>query len=361
MRRIPPPSSDLARLFGHGDRAAAAPGVTLDFSVSVNPLVTPRSFATAADVFLDSLRAVTRYPDPDCQVLATRLAGRHDITPDQVVVGNGANDLIYATARALRPGRAAIIEPTYTEYLRASLLTGATVEHWLPEDVHFQPGTFDPGAANVIWLCNPNNPTGTLWPAGALRSWVESYPRVTFVVDEAFLPFLANEGKHSLIPAVKRLANLVVLRSLTKVYALPGLRLGYAVSNPQLAARIREQVVPWSVNTIAQAVGAAVLDDEVFLARTRAWLPAALESFNSRLAGCSSCLEPLPSRANFVLVRLNGITSGWLTRRLLERGIAVRDASNFVGLDDHFVRVALRQPEANERLLRELHLLLLEG
>jgi threonine-phosphate decarboxylase len=363
MRRIPTPSSDLDRLFRHGDRTAAAPDVTLDFSVSVNPLGPPEvAFPAIVEPTVPLERAgITRYPDPDSSALTERLAWRHGVAPAQVVVGNGANDLIYATARALRPGRAAIVEPTYTEYLRASRLAGATVEHWLPEDAHFQPAPFDPDAAEVIWLCNPNNPTGRLWPTDALRSWVESFPRVTFIVDEAFLPFLADEAEHTVVPAVDSLANLVVLRSLTKVYGLPGLRLGYAVSSPALAARLREQVVPWSVNAIAQAVGAAVLDDETLLPRTRAWLPAALETFTSQLAGCSACLEPLPSRANFVLVRLKDLSSGWLTQRLLERGIAVRDASNFVGLGPQYIRVALRKPEENQRLLHELHLLLLEG
>jgi threonine-phosphate decarboxylase len=366
MRKLPAAPADLARLFRHGDRAAAEPGILLDFSVSLNPAgrygsPPPLRPSAVFDALLQVGWDMGRYPDPDCRALTARLAWLHGVEPAQVVVGNGANDLIYAAARALAPPQAAVVEPTYTEYLRASLLAGATVAHWLSEGEDFRPGPFDPGRANLVWLCNPNNPTGQLWPPGALADWIASLPGTVFVVDEAYLPFRADEAEHTLIPAVRRLANLVVLRSFTKVYALPGLRLGYAVSSPALAERLRAQVVPWSVNAVAQAVGAAALEDEAFLARTRAWLRETLGPFTAGLAGCSTCLRPLPSQANFVLVRLAEVASGWLARRLAERGIAVRDASNFVGLDDRYVRLSLRGPEDNQRLLRELRLLFLEG
>jgi threonine-phosphate decarboxylase len=362
MRKIPTPA-DLERLFRHGDRTAADPGVEVNFSVSVNPLGPPRSPLTA---IVDNLLppdhgGIARYPDPECRSLAERLAWRHGVTAEQIIVGNGANDLIYVATRALKPKRVAIVEPTYTEYLRASRLSGAAIEHWLPENDGFAPASFDPEEADLVWVCNPNNPTGRLWPPANLRSWVAGHPRSNFIVDEAFLPFRDDEADHSLIPVADQLANLIVLRSLTKVYALAGLRLGYAVTNPELAARLREQLVPWSVNALAQVAGVAALDDEPFLQQTRAWLRDNLGPFTAQLAACSSCLQPLASDANFVLVRLKGASAGWLCQRLLERGLAVRDASNFVGLGSEYIRISLRKPEENARLLRELRLVFLEG
>jgi threonine-phosphate decarboxylase len=360
MRKLATPAYDLERLCRHGDRAAAEPGVELSFSVSVNPRCVPKEILSAClDVFV--VPGLGKYPDADSRSLAKRLAWQHGVASEQVVIGNGANELIYATARALKPRQVAIAEPTYTEYLRASLLMGATVTHWFPEDEDFTPGPFDPKEAEIIWLCNPNNPTGRLWPAGALVPWIESKPQTVFVVDEAFLPFREDEMVHSLIRALDRLDNLVVVRSLTKVYALAGLRLGYAVASAALAARLREQIVPWSVNSLAQAAGVAALDDEPFLAVTRNWLARTLPSFLTRLAGCSSCLRPIPSQANFVLIRLKDTSAGWLARRLAERGIAIRDASNFIGLGPEYVRLSLRQAEDNERLLRELQLVFQEG
>jgi threonine-phosphate decarboxylase len=334
----------------------------LDFAVSINPLGPPPSVVAALRRALalpagDHVcpPALAGYPDPDCTELTAALARRHGLGPSQVVVGNGANDLLYAAARALRPRRAAIVEPTYTEYLRASGAAWAAAEHWLPKAGALEPRTFEPGGADLVWLGNPNNPTGWLWPRGRLAAWVEAHPQTIFVVDEAFMPFRPDEADHSLIPAVHRLANLIVVRSLTKVYTLCGLRLGYVVAGQPLAARLRGEVVPWSVNALAQVAGLAALEDDAFLPRTHAWFREEAESFASRLGACSPRLEPVPSAANFALVRLNGITAGRLAAELLRTGFAVRDASNFIGLDERFVRVAVRSAEDNQRLLAALH------
>jgi threonine-phosphate decarboxylase len=362
MWKLPSPPTDLARLFRHGDRAAAEPGTRLNFNVSINPLGTDRHFVRLLLSEAITEHTFAKYPDPDCRALTERLARRHGVPADQLVIGNGANDLVYAAARALRPRRVAIAEPTYTEYLRASRLVGASAAHWLADGEDFRFAPFDPEGADLVWLCNPNNPTGGLWPSGSLLPWALRYPQTAFVVDEAFLPFRDDEAAHTLVGACGGLPNLVVLRSLTKIYALAGLRLGYAVAGPALAGRLREQVVPWSVNAVAQAAGVLALDnDGVLLPVTRAWLRETLGLFPAQLGTCSRCLHVIPSEANFVLVRLGGVTAAWLCGRLAERGIDIRDASNFVGLDEHYVRISLRTRPANERLLRELRRLLLEG
>jgi threonine-phosphate decarboxylase len=342
------------RLFRHGGNAPTDRSrPLLDFSANLNPLGPPSSVLEA---LRRELPAVARYPDPHCRLLAGQLAAGHGVGPDQVIVGNGSNDLIYALARAFRPRRVAIVEPTYTEYLRASLLGGAAVDHWLPEDVNFQPQPFDPGPASLVWLANPNNPTGRLWAPGRLVPWIEAHSRVRFVVDEAFLPFLGDEEAHTLIPAVGRLPNLVVLRSLTKLYTLPGLRLGYAVVAQGQDRELRQQLSPWSVNALAQIAGVAALADEGFLASTRAWLRSEGGAFFEQLQCIPGDVEVIPSRANFLLLRLRRgrITARSLRGLLAERGIAIRDASNFIGLDDHSFRVAVRTAEDNCRLVDEL-------
>jgi threonine-phosphate decarboxylase len=353
MRQIPRNWPDPTPLFVHGDRTRAAAGPGLDFSVTVNPLGPPPSVVQA---LRDGLGAIARYPDPECRQLAERLALRHGCDRNQVIVGNGANDLIYALTRAVRPRRVAIAEPTYTEYLRAALLAGAEVTHWLAEGEDFEPEPFDPEGADLLWICNPNNPTGRLWPAPeVLACWIGNHQRTLFVVDEAFLPLaLPGRGGKSLIPAVGRLANLVVLRSLTKLYALPGLRLGYALASPGWAERVRAQVVPWSVNALAQVAGRAALADEGYCARTGAWLQSEALTLAERIGRASPRCRPVPSGTSFVLIRLDGLTSSAAAGRLRDRGITVRDASNFVGLDERFLRVAARTAEANRRLLEAL-------
>jgi threonine-phosphate decarboxylase len=357
MRQFLPELPRPAVLFRHGG-APPGRGPVVDFSASINPLGPPAGVLRA---LRRALASVDRYPDPGCTELRARLAALHGVGPGQVVVGNGSSELIHALPRALRSRRAAIVQPTYTEYLRASLAAGSDVDHWLAEGDDFALAPFDPAAADLVWLCNPNNPTGQVWEHAALLDWVAGHPHVVFAVDEAFLPFLPDEAGLSLVPAVARLPNLVVLRSLTKLYSLPGLRLGYAVTNRELAMRLRSQLVPWSVNVFAQEAGVAALEDEAFLAQTREWVGKEHPFFQRRLAGLLQNVQPVPSRAVFVLLRLHGVIAARLTAALLERGILIRDASNFVGLDSRYVRVSLRSRWDNRRLVGELFRALATG
>jgi threonine-phosphate decarboxylase len=353
MRKLPCTPVGPASLYQHGDAAGRFNAELLDFSVSINPLGPPRSVLLALSEATASL--IGHYPDPGCRQLVEKLARYHDVAIDQIVVGNGSNELIYAAARAFRPRRTAIVEPTYTEYLRATLHVNAAVDHWLADEPDFALEPFDPQEADVVWLANPNNPTGRLWPPGYLLSWIQDFPQTVFIVDEAFLPFRPDEGAHSLIPAVHSLPNLVVLRSLTKVYAIPGLRLGYAIMDARHAAAVRDNLVPWSVNALAQAAGIAALEDDSFLAQTRSWFAKEAVPFPEQLRRVSSALNPVRSDANFVLVRLRNMPSSKFVKELLVRGVAVRDAANFVGLDHHYVRIAARTLAHHARLLAALH------
>jgi threonine-phosphate decarboxylase len=326
-------------------------GLLLDFSININPLGPPPS---VIEVLRAERGSITRYPDPACAALTEKLAAYHGATPDQIIVGNGSTELIYAIAQGCRPRRVAIVEPTFTEYLRASLLIEAASEHWLAEENGYDLQPFDPEEAELVWLCNPNNPTGRLWSAGVLREWIRKQRRTWFVVDEAFLPFLEDEREHSLISGLSAFTNLIVVRSMTKVYAFPGLRLGYAVSNEALADLVRSQLPPWSVNRLAQAAGLAALADSGFLAQTRAWFKSERKSFSQALSRLSEHVDAVPSEANFTLLRLRHGTAAWMAQALAESGIAVREASNFVGLSERYIRVALRTSLDNERLLDKL-------
>jgi threonine-phosphate decarboxylase len=365
MRLFDPPyeDEDPSPLFWHGDRRPPGKRRWLDFSVNLNPLGPPRSVLRALRQAVGQDRkpdSVARYPDPECRALVARLAALHHVDPDQVVVGNGSYDLLHMIVESQRPDACVFVEPTYLGYLRAANRISVNFYHWLAEGDDFRLEPFNFEWASIVWLCNPNNPTGQLWPAGKLVPWIEARAPTLFVVDESFLSFRADEAVHSLIPALAYLKNVIVVRSLTKLYTLPGLRLGYAVCQPNYAEEMREIQVPWSVNSLAQVAGLAALDDTAFRERTWAWLDATRETFRQQLANVSSCLEPVPTAANFILLRLKEITGPWLTRRLAERGLLIRDASNFIGLDKRYVRVAIRQDRANRRLVEELRTILRE-
>jgi threonine-phosphate decarboxylase len=355
MRPVSCPA-DPAHLFRHGSGAACERPL-LDFAVNLNPLGPPPAML---EVLRRELEAVIRYPDTDSGALRKVLAARHNLTPDHFVVGNGSNDLIHAVARLFSTRQVLIVEPTYTEYLRASLAAGQKPEHWLAEGDHFQAEPFKLGAGRLVWLCNPNNPTGYLWRRDQLTAWIAANPTTQFVVDEAFLPFRPDESNYTLIGAIDRLSNLAVLRSLTKLYTLPGLRLGYIVTNSDLATRIQAQLPTWSVNVLAQIAGIAALGDQGFLMRTHAWLNAERSSFLKQLHALPG-VDPVPSQANFILLRLRERLAGDVAGRLATRGIAVRDASNFIGLDKHYIRVSVRTRADNQRLAEELGTLLRDG
>jgi threonine-phosphate decarboxylase len=357
MRLLQLANVDLERLWSHGGPPSENGRPILDFSTNLNPFGPPASVLRA---LREGLADIARYPDTDSLMLAEALAKhRFGVDPNQIVIGNGVNECIHAIARNRPPGVVAIVQPTYTEYHRACVNAGHQVEHWVPEGDDFQPAPFDPGGAQMVWLCNPNNPTGRLWRQDQLLSWVKTYPSVDFVVDESFLPFRRDEFRYSLIGHVNRFDNLIVLRSLTKLFTLPGLRLGYLVANPDRASALRSDQPWWPIGVLAQLAGIAALKDEPFVRKTQAWLKPERNLLLYKLDAFSDHLHAVLSETNFVLVRLQRISAEMLRYQLLRHGICIRLATNrFVGLEGEYVRLAVRTRKENEQLLTALQIVL---
>jgi threonine-phosphate decarboxylase len=357
MRLLQLANVDLERLWSHGGPPSENGRPLLDFSTNLNPFGPPAGVLRA---LRQGLPDIARYPDTNSLMLAQALAKhRFGVDPNQIVIGNGVNECIHAIARSRSPGVVAILQPTYTEYHRACVNAGHQVQHWLAEGDEFQPAPFDPGRARIVWLCNPNNPTGRLWPGDQLRSWVRAYPDVDFVVDESFLPFRRDELRHSLISQVKRLGNLIVVRSMTKLFTLPGLRLGYLVASSDRASALRSGQPWWPIGILAQLAGIAALKDKPFVRRTQAWLNRERNWLLRQFDVFSDHLHPVRSEANFVLIRLQGISAEMLRHQLLCHGICVRLATNrFVGLEGEYIRLAVRTRKENERLIKALRSIL---
>jgi histidinol-phosphate aminotransferase len=332
-----------------GHHSALPPGDLLDFSANINPFgPSPRIWQAMQAV------DIARHPEPRAAPLRRALAAQHGIDPAALLVGNGAADLIYQLATAyVRPGdRVLIVAPTFGEYAAAAAMMGAqVVEHRLAPasgfalDVaalaqqaqHLQP--------RLLFLCNPNNPTGSYQPYEAVAHLLRACPDTLLVLDEAFVNFVAAPWQAASLLAHN---NLLILRSMTKDYALTGLRLGYVIAAPEIIAALEKVQPPWSVNALAQAAGLAALQDAAHLRRTLAALAQAKHTLASRLHALQ--LPPLPSAAHFWLLPVPD-AAAWQAA-LLERRILVRDCTSF-GLPRH-IRIAARREEDNCQLLEAL-------
>lgn len=324
------------------------PGAVIDFSENSNP------FGPAPGVYT-ALAAVNpaRYPDRDCLALRQLLADQTGAAPTDIVVGNGAAELLWLVAFAFlaRGDRVLILGPTFGEYARMARLMGAEVSEWradatnaflvAPDTITRQLDGIQP---KLLFLCNPNNPTGTVIEPAHIVAWAQHAPQTLFVVDEAYLAFVP--GLCSLY--TWRLPNVLIIRSLTKEYALAGLRLGYALGPTALVAALAQARVPWSVNVAAQAAGVAALADQPHLQATLTALHGAKTAFVTGLQGLG--LQPLPSQTHYVLLNVNNGAA--FRQQLLRHGLLVRDCASF-GLPA-YVRIATRRPEENQTLLTYL-------
>lgn len=358
----PPLESDIDRehggdVFSWGRRLRLETSEILDFSASINPLGPPGS---ARKAFVKSYEEISHYPDEHGEDLKEALARRHGLNTEEVLLGNGSTQLIYLICRALRFSDALVVAPAFSEYANALKLAGAKIRYFLldPEDgFNFSLDRFAARwekGSDIAFLATPNSATGQL----ISRTKIGEIARMALkmkrflVVDEAFIDFAERESIKELI---RENPYLVVLRSLTKYYALPGLRLGYFLAQ---APRVRQLLVhqePWSVNGPAQRVALACLADAGFDFKTHQWLEKERTFLFEGLSGLRG-LHPYRSDANFVLVRIGemGFTALELGSFLQSRKILVRVCDSFLGLGAGYFRVAVRRRKENSLLLKAL-------
>lgn len=325
----------------------------IDFSANLNPLGPP---AWLRSVLSNQVSALAHYPDPECAEFVTAAARRYGVSREEIIVGNGSSELLYLLPRVAGKRSAVISTPCYVDYAKACEISGVKVsEIALREKKGFKLELdrieSELRGDELVFIGQPNNPTGLTCDPKKIRHLARRHPETLFVIDEAFADFV--EGLNSL--TVNRPDNVLVLLSLTKIFAIPGLRLGCLIGNKKIVQRLREIQPPWSVNAFAQAVGTAALTDRKYLAETRRYvseLRANLVSGLNDLGG----LTVYPGQANFLLLRLDrrGLDAVKLAKRLLGDGLAIRVCDNFFGLDKRFFRVAIRTQEENNKLLLSL-------
>ena len=319
-----------------------------DFSASINPLGTPES---AISAIVSSTSQLTAYPDPEYTELRSHLAQHHQLDPQFVLPGNGSAELLTWAGRELAQHNFTyIVTPAFSDYQRAlNTFNGKIIS--CPLNLLFPSSTLpipnSPSPNSALLLNNPHNPTGKLWSSTELLPYLEQFDLV--VVDEAFMDFLPPNEEQSLIPWVEKHSNLVILRSLTKFYSLPGLRIGYAIAHPERLQRWQQWRDPWSVNTLAAAATAAALEDREFQQRTWDWLKPARAQLCSQLQAIPG-LQPLPGSANYLLVETKMLATQLQEKLLREYKIIIRDCLSFPELGDRYFRIAVRLTSENNRL-----------
>ena len=320
----------------------------LDFSANISPLGLPDGVRAAASA---ALADAERYPDPLCRALRAALSEYHGVPEENIVCGNGAAELIWRLCRALRPKKAALFAPTFAEYARALEAEGCEIAY-IPlrrRRISAEHGRARPAGTELLFLCNPNNPTGRLAERGVQALLELCRERDALIVDECFLDF-CETGGYSLVGALRETPRLVILRAFTKTHAMAGLRLGYALcGSAALAEKLQQSAEPWAVSSIAQAAGVAALREEAYITRLRALVGAERARLIPALEGLR--LRVIPGEANFLLFRAE---DGALSEKLRRRGILIRPCGNFAGLDENWYRAAVRTQTENDQLLRAL-------
>lgn len=346
------------------EAACCNPSELLDFSSNLNAFGPPDWLRRTISW---SMAKIVEYPDPSylklCEAAALRykaVGEGDDLASNNFLPGNGSVELIYALAGLHGFRRAIVLAPSFQGYTRACAAKGLICEPVsldAEDGFAFHPEKIDAALKKVnepslVFLGQPNNPTGRLIDRDTIIQLAEDNSRSIFVVDEAFGDFIKDF--RTLIGV--NLANVVVLNSLTKVFACPGIRLGLAYADPHLLEEIAEIIPPWTVNVIAQEVGLKALGDSEFIKSTREKVVEERTFLFDSLREFSE-FTIFPSETNFFLGRINvpGLTSKTLTRKLLvEKRLAIRDCSNFLGLSNKYFRISVRKKEENELLLEAI-------
>jgi L-threonine-O-3-phosphate decarboxylase len=326
-----------------------------DFSASINPLGTPQSAIAA---IVNSTPQLGAYPDPEYTELRSHLAHHHQIDPAFILPGNGSAELLTWAGRELaQQDFTYLITPAFSDYARALNAFGGKIIPCplftqLPNSPTPQlPIPPSPQPQSGLLLNNPHNPTGKLWTTDDILPYLKQFDLV--VIDEAFMDFLDPSQEQSLIPWVAEYPNLVILRSLTKFYSLPGLRIGYAIAHPDRLKRWQQWRDPWSVNTLAAVATAAALQDKAFQQQTWNWLTPARSRLFDQLKAIPE-LYPLEGAANYLLVKTEMSATKLQSQLLKNYQIIIRDCLSFPELGDRYFRIAVRLSSENDRLIEAI-------
>ena len=358
----------------------------LDYSSNINPYGIPESLKKR---ITENLEILERYPDPDYVELRQKLSNLNKVNLSDIILGNGATEIIFLFMKVINPKKILIVSPTFGEYERAVKAVGTSrnsidlscsddnknIENKEIEIEYFELKESDDFNLNIgnlknelekkydlLIICNPNNPTGKFLKLAQTEEILKECNKydTKLFIDEAFIEFLADGMKESIINTEENKKNLFVTRAFTKFFAIPGLRLGYGMYfDKELEKKISEKKEPWSVNNIAEMAGLTVLDDTEYIEKTLKWIVEEKIYMYEKLNEISG-IKVYETEVNFITGKIDeklfseGLNVKVLREKMLEQGILIRDASNFKFLDERFFRLAIKDRASNERVIEAM-------
>ena len=358
----------------------------LDYSSNINPYGIPESLKKR---ITENLEILERYPDPDYVELRQKLSNLNKVNLSDIILGNGATEIIFLFMKVINPKKILIVSPTFGEYERAVKAVGTSrnsidlscsddnknIENKKIEIEYFELKESDDFKLNIgnlknelenkydlLIICNPNNPTGKFLKLAQTEEILKECNKydTKLFIDEAFIEFLADGMKESIINTEENKKNLFVTRAFTKFFAIPGLRLGYGMYfDKELEKKISEKKEPWSVNNIAEMAGLTVLDDTEYIEKTLKWITKEKIYMYEKLNEISG-IKVYETEVNFITGKIDeklfseGLNVKVLREKMLEQGILIRDASNFKFLDERFFRLAIKDRASNKRVIEAM-------
>ena len=343
---------DLAQNIG------CSPDDIIDMSSNTNPL----GPAPGLLEYLEkNIKSVNIHPEVDGRNLVETFSNYHKIRADQVLAGNGTTQFIFTLPLSLETKKALILGPTYADYGDVCQMYKIDCEYVMAKEANlFQPNVMDIrgclGDIDTVFICNPNNPTGNLIARKDLIKLCEAYPGVRFLIDESYLPFTDRYDETTMIRTA--FTNVMVLHSFSKIFQIPGLRLGFLIASPRIVKQFKYFYQPWCVNSLAQIAGHYLLDhvlgDDTFLTETQSSVKKEKHLLAERLKN-TVALKLFPSMTSFVLIKIKErFNAAHLCSIMANNRVLLRDCSNFKGLSDRFVRITLRSPEINAMVTDKL-------
>lgn len=319
----------------------------IDFSSNINPFIVD----SMDKIVVAGVGSLQKYPDIKYRRLRKNIADYLGVDDSQVIPGNGATEIIYLLMRNLS-GRLAIINPTFSEYRKGAEIAGLSVVDFVMDwkkdfkldldEIYRRKDEFD-----SIFICNPNNPDGSVREIKKLLEFAEKEGKL-LIVDETFIEFADSEKDRSLVNMVEKSKNLFIIRAVTKFFGIPGIRLGYGISsNRELLQKMYDEKEPWTINSFADSASDFIFKEEEYIRKSKEYFSKERVCMINEINKIDG-IKAFNSDANFILVRFENKNVLDVKENLLKRaGLLIRDASNFIGLDSSFARVAIKNHEQN--------------